>query len=99
MRIERLLNRLPVLLRSIVRRADVDRELDEELQFHLDRHVEQLISRGMPAAEAAGAARRAFGGIEQQKEACRDARRTRPLEDAVRDAAYAVRVLRRAPAF
>ena len=99
MGIERLLYRIPVLLRSILRRAEVDRELDEELQFHLDRHVEQLISNGMAPAEAADVARRAFGGVEQQKEACRDARRTRPLEDAVRDVAYAVRVLRRTPAF
>jgi len=51
-----------------------ERDLRDELQFHLDRQIEDLVRDGMPPHEARAAALRAFGGVEQAKEACRDAR-------------------------
>ena len=66
---------LPLRLRSLFRSNSVDRELDDELQFHIERQIELNVARGMNPAEARHAAIRAMGGVEQQKEACRDQRR------------------------
>jgi hypothetical protein len=51
-------------LRAIFRRRSVERELDEELQFHLEHEVEKLMQSGLSREEAARRARRALGGIE-----------------------------------
>jgi putative ABC transport system permease protein len=55
--------------------------------------------RGLTFEEARVAARRAFGGVEQTKELQRDARSFRWVNDARQDVRYAVRMLRRSPAF
>jgi putative ABC transport system permease protein len=73
--------------------------LDEELRYHLDRQIEENLARGMSAHEARYAALRAMGGIEQQKERCRDTRRVSLIEDLARDLRYAVRVLAKSPVF
>src|SRR2546426_12775155 len=86
-------------LRSLFRGAQVDAELDEELRDHIDRQREALIEKGMSPEDARCAALRAMGGVDQQKEACRDARTVRLIEDLVRDVGYAARLLRRAPGF
>jgi predicted permease len=86
-------------LRSLVRGAALDRELDEELQYHLDRLVEANLARGLAPDAARREAVLAVGGVEQRKEECRDTRRVRLLEDLLQDLRYAVRTLRRAPAF
>jgi putative ABC transport system permease protein len=90
---------LPLRLRSIFRREDVERELEEEMQYHLDRKIEQGIATGLDPAQARRAAVRAMEGIEQQKEACRDQRKVNWLEDFVQDVRFAVRTLRRNPGF
>ena len=74
-------------------------ELDEELAYHLEKLVEENLARGMSPAEARVAARKSFGGIDQTREACRDTRRTRWLEDFARDLGHAARCLRRSPGF
>src|SRR5215207_651424 len=66
--------RLVLKLRTLFRGDAVDRELDEELRYHVERKTEQLIAQGMPPADARYAALRAFGGVELRKEICRDAR-------------------------
>ena len=86
-------------LRSLFRSSQVEAELDEELRDHIDRHVELLIGKGMLPDEARSAAIRAMGGVDQQKEACRDARAVRRIEDLLRDIGYSARLLRRAPGF
>ncbi len=60
--------------RALTHKQQLDTELDEELQFHLERDVEQNIKSGMTPAEARNAALKAFGGVDQSKEECRDAR-------------------------
>jgi predicted permease len=99
MAIERWVRRLDLRVRSIVMGARVDRELDEELQFHIDRQIEENVARGMSPAAARHAALRAFGGLEQRKEEVRDTRRVSWLLDAVRDGRHAVRLLVRNPMF
>ena len=76
-----------------------DERLDKELQFHLDQHIADLVARGVEPGEARRRARMALGGPEQVKEECRDARRTRWLEDFVQDVRYALRTLRQRPSF
>jgi len=84
---------------AILRWSRAERELSREIASHLSLLEEEFINNGMSAADAKLAARRAFGGIEQAKELQRDARAFRWIGDVPRDAAYAVRSLRRSPAF
>jgi len=98
MRPEHWLYTIPLRLRSLFRRNRVERELDEELQYHLEKKIEQFVAEGMSPLEARHAAMRATGGLSQQQEACRDARGTRWLEDLAGDIRYGLRTLRKTPA-
>jgi len=86
-------------LRALFRGATLDRELDEELQFHIDQLVQANLARGLSPDAARREALLAVGGVEQRKEECRDTRRVRLVGDLVQDLRYAVRTLRRAAAF
>jgi predicted permease len=90
---------LRLRLRSIVQRRRAEDELAEELRFHLEERARDLIARGTAVVDAHDAAVRTFGGIEQRKEECRDARRVGWVEDFFKDLAYAARVMRRSPVF
>ncbi len=85
--------------RALFRRAELERELDDELRFHLDREIEQLVAGGMSPDEAARTALRRFGGVAQTRDRVRDQRALRWLEDLASDLRYAVRMLHKAPAF
>jgi predicted permease len=85
--------------RHVFHRKAAERELDEELRFHLELHARDLIAQGHSPEEAHRRARLALGGPEQVKEMCRDARGTRWLEDLWQDLRYGARMLIRQPAF
>ena len=97
MRLWRLLSTLRLRLRSIVRRARVEQELDDEIRDHIDRRVAADVARGVAPEQARQAALRAFGGIEQAKEACRDVRGVNVIEHTVQDVRFAARRFARAP--
>jgi putative ABC transport system permease protein len=99
MSIDRWRRKLALRVRSLIHRADVDRELDEELQYHVERQTAEYIRRGMTPVQARTASLRALGTLEFQKEQVRDARGLRSLEELGRDVVVAVRSLRRAPGF
>ena len=99
MRLQRWFYTLPLRLRSLARRGQVESELDEELRYHLEQQIEANLALGMTADEARYAALRAMGGVEQQKERCRDMRRVSMIEDLIRDLRYGVRVLAKSPLF
>ena len=85
--------------RSLFRRAQVERELEKELQFHLDQEIEYARSRGLPHDEVRTAALRRLGGIAQIQEECRDMRRTTAFENVKQDIRYAARTLVSSPGF
>ena len=75
----------------------VERQLDAELRFHLERLIADNLATGMTADEARREACLAFGGLDQAKEACRDVRGTRWVESIVQDIRLTCRMLRSAP--
>jgi predicted permease len=84
---------------SIIRRRQMERELDDELQHHIALKTQENVEAGMTPERARYAALRAFGALEQQKEACRDVDRLRLIEDLVQDMRFGLRQLRRNPGF
>ncbi len=86
--------------RALIDRRDLDDDIDAEMRLHVEMEAEDLVrTRGLPPDEARRRALVAFGGIERYKEAHRDARGVRWIEELAQDARYAVRALRATPAF
>src|SRR6202162_3530570 len=86
-------------LRSVFRRGTVESEMEEELRFHSQRQLEKYLKVGMSGDEAQRRVRMDFGGVEQVKEECRDARGVSLLETLVQDLRYGWRALRETPGF
>ena len=84
---------------ALFHKQELENELDEELQYHLERDIEQNIQSGMTREEARYAALKQFGGLMQSKEASRDARGVRFIEDTLQDARYSLRLMIKNPAF
>ena len=84
---------------TLFRSGRAERDLDREIDSHLALLEDEFIAKGMAAADAKLAARRAFGGVDQTKERQRDARAFRWLADVPRDLSYALRSLRKNRAF
>jgi putative ABC transport system permease protein len=84
-------NRLRARVKALGRRKQLDRDLEEELQFHLD----------MQAQAGAGQreARRQFGNVTSLKEACRERWLLPSVELWLQDARYSARTLRLNPGF
>lgn len=99
MSIDRLFTIAMLRLRSLFRRDDVERELNDELQYHVERQTEENVRQGMSPADARAAALRAIGGVEFRKEQVRDTRGTRWIEELAGDVTFAMRSLRRARGF
>jgi putative ABC transport system permease protein len=94
-RFPRILRRLLALFSSDAR----DREMTEEMAFHIDAMARELVRSGMDEADARLEARRRFGSLLKQKEAGHEIRTGLFLEDVMRDARHMGRGLRRTPGF
>jgi predicted permease len=95
----RLRGLLRALLRVLPWPGRDERELDDELRFHLEMEVEKNLAAGMTPKEARRRARIDFGGIERTREECRDQRGARGVEDLARDLRQGLRRLLREPGF
>jgi putative ABC transport system permease protein len=85
--------------RAIFSRRAVERELDDELRFHIDHEVAKYRSQGFSEPEAMRRATLAFGGVDRVKDDSRDNRGTILIETTVQDIRYSIRGLRSRPAF
>lgn len=88
---------LRVLRRSVIRRSQDDRDLDDEIRFHLAQETRLLIERGESHAEAHHAATRAFGNIALAKEETRAVWISTSVEQFVQDVRFGWRIFRSAP--
>jgi putative ABC transport system permease protein len=87
-------------LRALLHRGEVERELDEEIRFHLEMETSRLMrEEGLAEAAARRRAVRLFGRVERSTEGVRDARWTRPVEELARDVRLALRRLWGDPGF
>ena len=90
---------LPLRLRSLFRHNQVEQDLGDELQYHVDQKTQEFVASGLTNEEARRKARREFGGLEQSKENCRDARRVSYIQDLLQDVSFGLRTLRKNPGF
>src|SRR5437660_1209372 len=93
----RWLSRLRRRARLVVDRSAIEREMQEEMRFHLEMEAAELARLGNE--DAWRAARRRFGGVARYQDDARDARGGRWLEELRQDARYALRVLGRGRGF
>jgi putative ABC transport system permease protein len=86
-------------LLSLLRRQELDRDLAEEIQFHLDMKARTNREEGMGSAESRSTARRRFGNPTRFQELSREAWGWGWIEELSRDLPYGVRTLGRTPGF
>src|SRR5436190_995078 len=94
-----VLNDLVLRLRALITRNTVEREIDDELRFHLEQQVASYKKSGMDDAAARRRAQLEFGGFSQIRDEYRDALGTRLVEGLLQDTRFAFRALRKSPAF
>jgi predicted permease len=86
-------------LLNLFRRRRHEREMDDEMRFHIDMEAAELERSGLSRDEARRRALATFGGVQRYKEEGRESRGGTRLEDLSRDVRYALRSLRRTPGF
>jgi len=84
-------------LRALATPRRVERELDDELAFHIERETQKHLATGLSPANARARALARFGSVPLFADQCRDARGIGFVDDMTRDIPYALRTFRRAP--
>jgi predicted permease len=84
---------------ATVRSSRMEREMDDEMRFHVEAHATELMKRGVPKDHALRQARLEFGGVETAKSRCRDAVGVGFLETLFQDLRQSIRAMLRTPVF
>src|ERR1700681_1050880 len=95
----KFLDSIRVRVSAILRRSQLNAEMDDELRSHIQLRADDLERSGVPRAEAERRARIEFGGREKYKEESREALGGNFFESVFRDLRFAIRVLRKSPGF
>jgi predicted permease len=93
------LRRIVAKLRNLLANKRAEEDLVREVASHLTLLVDDFVRRGMSPEEARLAAQRAYGGVEQAKQAHRDERSLLWIEQTMRDLRYGLRTLSKSPGF
>src|SRR5258708_36621738 len=94
-----MLERLRRRISALMHKDALERELNEELRYHVECEEQLRIRNGSSVEEAHLAALKSFGGLEQSKEECRDARGVRLIENLWQDLRYGARMRIKHPEF
>src|SRR5690606_20186625 len=84
---------------NLFRRRRIEREIDEELSFHIEELTDSLIASGFSRTEARREALRRFGNYELKREHTREANTIQWIESLWRDLRFAARTYIRTPVF
>ncbi len=84
-------------LRALFAPGRDERELREELSFHLERETQRRVDEGMAPGDPRQSAMASFGSMTVVADECRDERGTAVVDNTIRDIQYALRSFRRAP--
>ncbi len=87
------------LLRNVIHKKRVERDLDDEIHFYLETLTQQGVAAGLSEQEARRVARLELGSVGSVKDAVRDVRTGAMMERIWQDCRYAIRALRKTPGF
>lgn len=93
------MSRFKTLWQRLWRRDEIHRDIDEELQFHIEMKIKDNIADGMTPEQAKADAMRRFGNIQKVKSNCREARGIEMIENLSQDIRYGLRMLLAKPSF
>src|SRR5262245_13352070 len=88
---------LKLRIRTLLSPNRVERDLNDELSFHIERETRKLIDQGMDPVRARVKARARFGSTTVAADQCRDEQGTAFVDNTIRDVRFALRSFRRAP--
>ncbi len=94
-----LLRRARSWFRSVSHDSQLQRDMDDELRFHVESYIEDLVASGVSRTEAARRARLAFGSTDAHKEAMRVSLGLRLWDELRSDIRYAIRMMKKSPSF
>ena len=94
-----MLNRVRSFLEAVLRRKRFEATMSDEIRFHIDTYIEDLVATGVSRSEAERRARLEFGGLESVKEECRASRRLNVADGLRRDIRHACRTFIKNPSF